>query len=107
MTFFSIFLAETSSVEEINKHLPEQIRAIAIQRVTKGFNCKGNCDGRTYSYTTPTFAFSQQGEEIHQDFRLPNETRENIEKVLKMYVGTHNYHNFTSKRYVFNDSLYH
>ncbi|XP_054262505.1 pseudouridylate synthase 1 homolog [Macrosteles quadrilineatus] len=94
----SLKLPETSSVEEINKHLPEQIRAIAIQRVTKGFNCKGNCDGRTYSYTTPTFAFSQQGEEIHQDFRLPNETREHIEKVLKMYVGTHNYHNFTSKR---------
>lgn len=92
--------AESSNTEAINEHLPEQIRAIAILRVTKGFNCKGNCDGRTYSYMTPTFAFAPHEEALSESYRLPSEIRDKVAQVLKLYEGTHNYHNFTSKRQV-------
>ena len=28
------------------------------KRVTQGFDCKNSCDGRTYIYILPTFAFT-------------------------------------------------
>uniref|UniRef100_A0A1B6LRV2 Pseudouridylate synthase 1 homolog n=2 Tax=Graphocephala atropunctata TaxID=36148 RepID=A0A1B6LRV2_9HEMI len=94
----SMKLPENVDMEAINQHLPEQIRAMAVMRVTKGFNCKSNCDGRTYSYMTPTFAFGPHDDNVSESFRLPPESRERVSEVLKMFEGTHNFHNFTSKK---------
>lgn len=37
-------------------------RVFGFRRVTKNFHAQKNCDGRTYSYTLPTFAFAKPTE---------------------------------------------
>ncbi|XP_071447952.1 pseudouridylate synthase 1 homolog isoform X2 [Hetaerina americana] len=105
-------------VESINEYLPPQIRVIGMKRVTKGFNSKSACDARTYSYMLPTFALepsvvpqersgesqeaklqpSSQPAEPKEDFRLPPEALARVNEILKLFEGTHNFHNFTSRK---------
>jgi tRNA pseudouridine(38-40) synthase len=98
-----------------------------IMSVTKNFNAKMSCDQRTYEYLAPTFIFQKREkkkkivegeakwptdlddvdkEEIvvddatlkaHMSYRMSDETWTYLNQVLKEYVGTHNFHNFTSK----------
>lgn len=93
----SMKLPEGANLDDINKELPEQIRVMAIHRVTKGFNSKTNCDARTYSYTLPTFAFALHSMQISEDYRVLTDVIQKVNDVLKMFEGTHNFHNFTSK----------
>lgn len=47
----------------------------------------------------PTVSFSRKGEEVDQEtYRLSDDTFSNINEILKLYIGTKNYHNFTSKK---------
>lgn len=86
-------------MKEINKHLPSQIRVFAAKRVTKGFNSKSACDARTYSYMLPTVAFSPYQQNADQtSYRISQETLSTVNELLKNYLGTKNYHNFTSKK---------
>ncbi|XP_049776844.1 pseudouridylate synthase 1 homolog isoform X1 [Schistocerca cancellata] len=94
----SLKLPEGANTSDINKHLPDQIRVFAIKRTTKGFNSKSACDARTYSYTLPTFAFMPAGEEVSENFRVSSTIINNVNSVLKMFEGTHNFHNFTSRK---------
>ncbi|XP_045583804.1 pseudouridylate synthase 1 homolog [Procambarus clarkii] len=82
--------------EEINKHLCDQIRVMAVYRVYEGFNCKIWCDSRTYSYLCPTFAFAPYSERVCEDYRISQEVLEDLRKLLHMYKGRHKFHNFTS-----------
>lgn len=94
-----IFLAEQVDIKLINQELPEQIRIYSVKRVTKGFNSKSNCDARTYLYLLPTLAFAEDGEEVvPETFRITEEMLNNVNEVLKTYLGTKNFHNFTSKK---------
>lgn len=118
----SNFTAETATKEDINQYLPKEIRVFGMKRVTKGFNSKSQCNARTYTYTLPTFAFATDDptlmervplsdEEIVKrveelkiidgkpctEFRMSEELREKVNSVLKLYEGTHNFHNFTAK----------
>nr|XP_037282603.1 tRNA pseudouridine synthase A-like isoform X2 [Rhipicephalus microplus] len=83
-------------VTRINSHLVDQIRVIDIKRTTRGFNCKNNCDYRTYSYMLPSFSFAPPGVTPDESYRISNERIEEVNKVLALYKGCHNYHNFTS-----------
>lgn len=115
------FLAEHSQMEDINKFLPDDIRVFGLRRVTKGFNSKSQCDARTYSYTLPTYAFVEESPAIlsqdfkeedvekrieelstvnnkpYTEFRITSETIEKLNKILKLFEGSHNFYNFTSK----------
>lgn len=92
-------LAENVEVKDINAHLPPQIRVFAAKRVTKGFNSKSQCDARTYAYMLPTVAFTRYAENhTQEEFRLSQDGLDNVNKLLEKYVGTKNFHNFTSKR---------
>lgn len=71
---------------------------VAVKRATRGFNCKGNCDGRTYSYMMPTFALAPHDEPLAEHYRVSATQIEKANKVLQTYIGSHNYHNFTSKK---------
>lgn len=95
-----IVLAEDVNKEVINSALPEQIRVLDIRRVTKGFNSKNSCDGRTYSYTCPTFAFAPPEATINFDYRTDSTVVDRINEIVKNFLGCHNYHNYTSKKYV-------
>ncbi|KAL1122954.1 hypothetical protein AAG570_003279 [Ranatra chinensis] len=99
----SLKLPDVIDLTKVNDELPGQIRVVGVKRTTKGFNCKANCDGRTYSYTMPSFALASPlpstDEGGYPDgFRLPPDTIERTNQVLKNFIGTHNYHNFTSRR---------
>lgn len=68
-----------------------------MRRVTKGFNCKNNCDSRTYTYLIPTHAFSPKDDKLHpSEFRIDEETKAKVDECLQKFVGVHNFHNFTS-----------
>lgn len=90
--------AEEVNKEVINSSLPDQIRVLDIRRVTKGFNSKNSCDGRTYSYTCPTFAFVPQETTGDFNFRIDSTAIDRINETLKSFLGCHNYHNYTSKK---------
>lgn len=72
----------THGAELINSKLPDDIRyqeclqleqpmrihsngcfrVFGFRRVTKNFHAQKNCDGRTYSYTLPSYAFAKPNE---------------------------------------------
>ncbi|XP_071552121.1 pseudouridylate synthase 1 homolog isoform X2 [Panulirus ornatus] len=83
--------------EEISKHLCDQIRVMATYRTTRAFNCKLWCDSRTYSYLCPTFAFAPFTEITREGYRMTPEVLKEVRRLLNMYKGTHNFHNFTSQ----------
>ncbi|XP_029038272.1 tRNA pseudouridine synthase A [Osmia bicornis bicornis] len=118
----SLKLPHDVNKEDINKHLPKDIRVFGIKRVTKGFNSKNQCDARTYRYVLPTFAlapenpdFLKLGEdevldedirrqqlstingEPYNAFRLSAKMLDDLNETLKLLEGTHNFHNFTSR----------
>nr|CAH7718295.1 unnamed protein product [Callosobruchus chinensis] len=95
----SLKLPENFDIEKVNNDLPEEIRVFAYKRVTKGFNSKSQCSGRTYIYMLPTVAFADHNKEVQQEnFRLDIERLNRINELLKHFVGTKNYHNYTSKK---------
>ncbi|XP_050548971.1 pseudouridylate synthase 1 homolog [Daktulosphaira vitifoliae] len=94
----SLLLPEDVKKETINLSLPEQIRVLDIRRVTKGFNSKNSCDGRTYSYTCPTFAFAPPEASLDFNYRIDSIVIDRINEVLLKFLGCHNYHNYTSKK---------
>ena len=49
-------------VQGINQHLPESVRALAVQRVNKGFNARERCGTRTYHYFLPAAALDLAGD---------------------------------------------
>jgi tRNA pseudouridine38-40 synthase len=99
------FTADEVSIEALNADLPADIKVFAVKRVTKGFNSKTTCDARSYSYTLPTYAFTKDDEE-YQDtsFRLSSERLEELNNILKLYIGTKNFHNFTIRKEPFDPS---
>uniref|UniRef100_A0AAG5CWL5 Pseudouridylate synthase 1 homolog n=1 Tax=Anopheles atroparvus TaxID=41427 RepID=A0AAG5CWL5_ANOAO len=99
MQVVSIKLPDNLDIEALNSELPSDIRVYAVKRVTKGFNSKTNCDARTYTYTLPTIAFASNDEKVDiLTYRLPAERLKRVNEVLALYVGTKNFHNFTSRK---------
>jgi tRNA pseudouridine38-40 synthase len=96
----SLKVPEESNIEDLNKDLPEDIKVFTVLKTTKGFNAKSNCDARSYSYTLPTVSFLRKDEDDEQKsmYRMPPERIEELNKILSMYEGTRNYHNFTIKK---------
>ncbi|KAH8310872.1 hypothetical protein KR044_003339, partial [Drosophila immigrans] len=97
----SVKLPDELNLEAFNQDLPEEIRLFGVERVTKGFNAKDQCNARTYTYTLPTVAFASSAEETQPEqdtYRIPAELLEKVGDTLKLYEGTKNFHNFTSKK---------
>jgi len=83
-------------IQSINKYLPQSIRVFGMIRVTKGFDSKNHCGARTYEYLTPSFAFAPTEMLTIQSFRLKAPQIEEVNSILKLMCGTHNFHNYTS-----------
>lgn len=95
----SLKLAENIDLNKINAELPEVIRVFAYKRVTKGFNSKSQCDSRTYIYMLPTVAFADKDQDVSQkNYRLGEEKLNLVNEILQNFVGTKNFHNYTSKK---------
>lgn len=97
-TFLSTALE--ADINEINKRLPDCIKVFGIKRVTNKFNSKSKCNARTYSYTLPTYVFepSLVTDEERKQYRISEDKKEQVKKVLEVYKGTKSYHNFTEKK---------
>ncbi|KAL4232263.1 tRNA pseudouridine synthase 1 [Mactra antiquata] len=83
-------------VDKINEKLPPQIKVFDYIRTTNGFNCKVHCTGRTYIYILPTYAMAPVEEICTLEYRTNVDILEKMNEVLEKYIGTHNFHNFTS-----------
>lgn len=94
----SLKLPDHIEISTINTFLPPEIRVMGAKKVTKGFDCKSSCDARTYMYMIPTFAFTPMTTSVTEDYRISPEVLENLREILKVYLGTKNFHNFTSRR---------
>ncbi|EKX53598.1 hypothetical protein GUITHDRAFT_132703 [Guillardia theta CCMP2712] len=104
---------DVDMVEEVNKHLPSDIRVLDIKRVTKSFHAQQLANGRQYHYLIPTFVFESceapETSELIPEGKTENNknfwegcssytpTEEEIAKAKDFRVtGTHSFHNFTS-----------
>ncbi|XP_038046355.1 tRNA pseudouridine synthase A-like [Patiria miniata] len=93
-------------VGRINEYLPPCIRVMGIKRTTGSFNSKYNCDFRTYIYMLPTFAFEPIEEITTESYRVTEEKLQEVKELLMLYIGTHNFHNFTSGKLFKDPSAY-
>ncbi|CAF4601885.1 unnamed protein product [Rotaria sp. Silwood1] len=82
--------------ELVNEQLPKQIRMFGVKRVAASFNSKNSCDARTYIYILPTYAFCPIEEITSESYRVTPEILKLIKDVSNEYLGSHNFHNFTS-----------
>lgn len=86
-----------NAVQKLNEALPEKIRVYGYLRTTKGFNCKKMCTGRTYIYILPTLAFAPMEEIVTPEYRVTDNIIAEVNRILQRFVGTHNFHNYTSQ----------
>lgn len=84
-------------IPQVNECLPPKVRIMDAVRVTKYFDSKNYCDGRTYSYLMPTYALAPLDVVTNELYRVTPEVLKEFNEVLSKYTGTHNFHNFTSK----------
>jgi tRNA pseudouridine38-40 synthase len=52
-----LIVEDPNVIQNINEHLPAQIRVWGIERTTGSFSCYQACDSRWYEYLIPTFSF--------------------------------------------------
>ncbi|KAF0978685.1 hypothetical protein FDP41_002505 [Naegleria fowleri] len=111
-------LLKPGLLEEVRKLLPDDIIFYGFKRVSKSFHAKDHCTARTYEYLLPAFALTKDphAKEWFRTTNLEKITDTDIEKnglldiyncnitsedvemanrVLKNFVGTHSYHNYT------------
>lgn len=91
-------------VSDINRLLPDDIRLMGCKRVTQAFDAKNYCDARTYSYLMPSFTLCPVSEVTREDYKVSPETLKAFNSILEGYLGTHNFHNFTSGKPFADDS---
>ncbi|CAG7823342.1 unnamed protein product, partial [Allacma fusca] len=94
----SLKVDENLDIAKVNEFLPPEIRVMGTKRVTQGFDCKNNCDARTYMYMTPTFAFTPVDIPTTEAYRISPERVAEIQSALDLYLGNKNFHNFTSRK---------
>lgn len=91
--------ADQIDLDALNKDLPTDIKVFGVKRVTKGFNSKDQCNARTYSYTLPSVSFAPANEPNElTTFRIDDATLARVNETLKLFEGTKNFHNFTSRK---------
>ncbi|CAG9533215.1 unnamed protein product [Cercopithifilaria johnstoni] len=87
-----------TATDKLNAHLPEEIRVLGVRRAIRSFKAHKNCDKRTYSYTLPTYAFARAHELTTSAFRISETSIAELNDLLSLYKGTHNFFNYTSGR---------
>jgi tRNA pseudouridine38-40 synthase len=75
-----LIVEDPNTVQNINEHLPPQIRVWGIERTNGSFSCYQTCDSRWYEYLIPTFAFLPP----HPESFLGKKLVESAKKVGKL-----------------------
>ena len=88
-----------SIVAEANALLPDDIRIFDLVYVTRSFDSKRACTARTYQYILNLEMLrpsDRHPDAANRSSWTFNEVeREKFNVILRKYIGTHNYHNFT------------
>jgi len=92
-------VVEESFLEDVNKELPSDIKVFGHERVTKKFDAKCSCSGRSYEYLIPSYAFAPSKHIMGPSYRISDDQLEVVTDIFKRYIGTHNFHNFTSGKH--------
>ena len=80
--------------ESINTHLPAAIQIFSVQRVTKSFDARTECQRRSYHYHLPASILQIKGDGSAEDaekIRL-------LKATWKLFEGSHAFHNYTRRR---------
>ncbi|CEF70542.1 tRNA pseudouridine synthase A, mitochondrial [Strongyloides ratti] len=99
----SMFLPRDHNVQvdghvKMNEHMPSDIKILGFRLATKSFHSQKDCSSRTYSYTVPSYTFAPLNELTNDNYRITEERIKEIDEILSIYKGTHNFYNYTSKR---------
>ena len=106
------FIPLEGIVEEVNGHLPDDIRILGYQRTVKGFDARKSCDRRRYEYILPEWMFDPSFQPTSREqmtglspeqfiarrnptYRFDEADMVKINGILAQYEGTHNFHNYT------------
>lgn len=93
---------EEDVINDINSHLPVDIRIIGLKVVANKFNAKNHADYREYEYLFPLKA-------LYPDQEFNSDIVKNINAITSRIQGTHSFHNYSrdaqmntpqAKRYV-------
>lgn len=79
----------------LNRRLPEDIRIVAVRKVSKTFHARHDAKSKVYEYViskTPSTAFSQRFEVYY-----PNLDTNKLKLAANMLVGTHDFQGFSVK----------
>lgn len=82
-------------VQKVNEKLPENIRVFGIQRALSGFHAKNAVDYRIYEYLYPTYGLKPILQNSNADWKFDSHMHEWVNRLCKLYEGTHNFWNFT------------
>jgi tRNA pseudouridine(38-40) synthase len=94
-------------VAQLNAELPPAIRVLGMRRVTKSFDAHKLCDSRLYDYLIPVrvlraaaaaavAAEPAGGAAVDWGAALSEDESTRINALLRAFVGTHAFHNYTS-----------
>lgn len=84
------------AARDINAELPFDIRIFTIKKVGKGFDMRHDAASRVYNYIAPLRLFLAKDDQQ----RVLNELEREellgkLNRLAELYLGTHNFHNFT------------
>ncbi|GJD10818.1 Putative tRNA pseudouridine synthase [Galdieria sulphuraria] len=89
LAFSSLGSLKKDVLEQLNRNLPDSIRILGVQPVTKHFDARSRCNFRAYEYLMPLEAIPGASENIEQAICR-------LEEILSLFKGTHRFHNFSS-----------
>ena len=85
-------------IKDLNDELPRDICILAIRRVGKSFDMRHDAKTRIYNYIIPSRLF-QPIDDFKANKPIENEelqqTIDKLNSLVKFYLGTHNFFNFT------------
>jgi tRNA pseudouridine(38-40) synthase len=90
-------------VDRVNAALPYDVRVFGFRFTTNRFRCKEQCEARTYEMRVPTFVLltptpHENDTAAFESYRVPPARLDLLRRALKLFEGTHNFHNYTSRR---------
>ncbi len=80
----------------INRLLPNDISVISLKEVDHSFDARHSSCGKIYSYS---FHYGERDvlSSFEYQLQIPNFSIDKFKECLKLYLGIHNFQNFTSK----------
>lgn len=78
---------------EVNQVIHEDLKVFSIKLVTKNFVCRSSATSRKYEYILPIDTLKTETNKEKSDEEILKELNE----LLQLFLGTHNFHNYTKK----------